>query len=278
MQRCPSGGNFMRMQASRRWDLFASKIPNWLVIIVCYPFIVCTFLLCLTPFTCWSAITRAPLYNFLVKLETCYGKPRRDSGLSPVYSFVWWAVNGPFTVLAMVFLPIGLPLFLWFWLGLRVPWTKDLSGQMQVAQLLSSALLGAVALDVFLWFQLPQLLNPAVLISSVTDELEEHYVRTLAFQRGKETMVAFRIANTGVICFNELHLVLELPEGFEGPTGTRRVELPGVRLAQGETKLDRIPVRCLDSEKEEKGNLRFKATTVECFGTTQIKTKWQLGI
>lgn len=300
------------IELSRKaWSDLVSKVSDWVGCSRYFPLVVPAFLLCLTPLACWPAFTRAPVYNFLVKLDTHGQRTRRGYGLSQPGRTVWWLVNRPFMVGAMASLPIGIPIFLWFWVGLAPHWTASLSNKIDVAQLLSSAVLGGVAIDIFLWFQLPRILCPSVHVATVNvGENCEHYVRSEVLQGGKICFLVFRIVNTGTTHFRGLHIVIRLPTAFlcsrveRGPGGltarmvpsgevvpteeyhpvlglcqeyeylhgTREIVLGPLRLAQGEdTVVSVIVVPPSEVQTLRTGVVWVRASSEDCFGTCQLR-------
>ena len=269
--------------------------------------------LSLTPLGCWPSVSRAPLYNLLIRAEMSKVTGRRGRALSQPGRIVWWAVNRPFMVIGVALLPVGLPSLFWFWLDLQSHWGMNLTEKIQVVQLLAATFVGTVAIDVFLWFQLLRILCPSIHAVWVTFELDtgkfgESYTKCQGFGDGKGDWVFFRTANTGLAHFGPLHIVIDLPPNFDGSTvrregperrllaryrnnefierhpmaprveyeyieGAHQLHLAPVYLAQGDSVV--IPIHVTRTGRDAMPQKRFRVTGASdgCFGTTEVGLK-----
>lgn len=142
---------------------------------------------------------------------------------------IWDLVHPHSSFIALAFLPIGTPISLWLWLDLNSLWNETLDNKVDIVQLLTAALVGAVAVDVFLSFQLQRILRPRVhvgyLISdkSSTDghQFLEDYQYTQNFASGEGIWVHIRITNVGTIDHAGLTVACEIPKDWGGSVITQ---------------------------------------------------------
>jgi len=131
------------------------SLPHLLLIAVLLP-------LSLTPLLFWPPFLRTWLYSSLTmsKLFALGGHP--DPGKRRFGLVIWDCTHPHGVLIASAFIPIGVPLILWFWLSLDPLWSQGLDERVRIAQLLAATLVGGVAMGVFLSFHLQRMLRPRV--------------------------------------------------------------------------------------------------------------------
>ncbi len=182
-------------------------------------------LLCATPliFLPPPLDFRAWYYEALTQTDAFalggYPSPgRRSLGLR-----VWDWTHVYSVVIALVTVPVGLPLALWFSLGLGQYVSQGLSAQVSVAQLLVAVLVGGIAVNVFLSSQLPRLASPRVVCTflmggpSGPEEFLERFVKEETFQSGEPRWVHLRLTNVGTLNYSGLTVSCDIPDGWDVP-------------------------------------------------------------
>ncbi len=137
-----------------------------------------------------------------------------------------WDWLHPKTIIIAAFVfTVGLPLIPWLVLDLEELWTGDartLDDKVQAVQLTVALLLGAVAIQAFLLFQLPSLRPPAVSVrallpsNDISDGLEysarpSQYIEMAS---GSATWVHIRVTNVGVRSYDGISVGIVMPDGF----------------------------------------------------------------
>lgn len=129
-------------------------------------------------------------------------------------------------IVTQFLLVLGVPLVMWFGLDMKPEWLQGGSARLIVVQLLSAALVGAVAIDVFLAFQLPRLLKPRVhacFLQGNPDAVGEpentasvtffrDYTRNVTVIPDKEQWLHILVTNVGTIHLPDLKLSIVFPE------------------------------------------------------------------
>jgi len=163
---------------------------------------------------------RARFYETLIgsKLFALGGFPladRRSFGMR-----VWDNTHVYLMLLALLSLPIGVPLGLWFGLDLGNFFNNDLASKVDTAQLLMAGIIGAIAVNVFLYSQLPRLAKPRVVCRffeahpSHVDAYLERFVVNQRFVPGEARWVFLRITNVGSAHYSGLKVSCEIPDDW----------------------------------------------------------------
>ena len=139
---------------------------------------------------------------------------------------LWTYYHPPSVLAALALVPVGAPLALWFGLGLRSEWGLTLQDNVDIVQLITSSIVGGVAVDVFLLFQLPRMLRPRLHFcylkhkdgSDMREAYLEVYRPELELTGGYWQWVHLRITNVGTIYYSRFTLACELPNEDWGGT------------------------------------------------------------
>jgi hypothetical protein len=195
------------------------------------PLAILLIAICCTPLMYWPPFFRAWLYSVfcMSKVFAAGGYPSaatRSIGLA-----IWDWIHPHSTLVASALLPVGIPLFLWFWLDLKSEWGGTLGNKIGAVQLITAAAVGSVAILIFLSFQLQRMLTPRVhacfLPSDTSSESQGHqfferyeYRQTFKAKRG--AWIHIRITNVSPIDYASLDVSCELPPNWLGSSATRR--------------------------------------------------------
>lgn len=110
-------------------------------------------------------------------------------------------------VIAQLSLPIGVPVALFLVLNLDDVWRlDDTRGAVDVAQLITASVVGAIAINIFLSSQLPRLAQPRIACSFLMSSSEtgyfERYLATDLFAPKEARWIHLRLTNIGTIYYS----------------------------------------------------------------------------
>lgn len=160
---------------------------------------------------------------------------------------VWSTFQVYSMIVAQAFLPIGIPLVLWFSLDLGALVTADLDSKVLVAQLLTAAVIGAIAIGVFLSVQLhrisPVRMSSAFLQNDPRTSYQEHFVHrhvgTERFCSGQLKWIHLRLTNVGTAHLSDFQLRGEFPRDWSVP-GTYRAQMSSEESAVAARASERL--------------------------------------
>ena len=182
--------------------------------------------LCLTPlsFMARPIGIREYFYTALVRSRTLAAtSPAAPGSVSPAVK-VWNWFHAPSLIIALLSIPAGISIWLWFGLGLSEVWSRaGVQNQLDVAQLLASTIVGGIAIDVFLSNQLHGYSPPRIACSFLLSEPASSGHGTESFNEiylgshehvGAPRWFHLRITNVGPVYYSGFSVSLVLPEGW----------------------------------------------------------------
>lgn len=186
-------------------------------------------LLCITPVIFWPPFVRSKLYSALATSKVFTRLQWPDPIYRPWGLWIWDRTHAHSVFLASVFLPLVIPLSLWYYLDLSTFWASNgVESKLTVVQLLSASIFGSVALAAFLSFQLPRILRPRVHICFLKSDIASEegslylgdYVNRQSIRVGRGTWVHVRVANIGTISYSNMTVIFMLPDVLTSQTLT----------------------------------------------------------
>lgn len=167
----------------------------------------------------------------------------------PLALHAWDLVHPQTTFVAAALFTIGVPVVAWFLLGLSDVWAgstvdasdpdkvlKDLQNKVLVVQLIVGLILGAVAIQAFLLFQLPSARPPNVSIRVLTPSTmagvsgngfrySARSAKHIKVESGGAVWIHVRVTNVGVRSYDRISVGAEVP--FETQVGRAWTMLEG---------------------------------------------------
>lgn len=249
------------------WGLF--EVPLFLVLLI----------LNLSALVFLLPQARIWLYKLLLKSKAFGYREGREKGSISCGLKIWDSVHAYSILVTASSVPILLVVVLWLVADLSTLW-QDVTNQASratVAQLVSAAVLGGVAIDVFLITQLPHLMRPRVFVCFLKnnpqsperiDSYFEEFVSKLELKSQQTTTLHFRITNTGTSHLSRIDLRVYPPSsiiftGGQSP-GTPPTAIDKYKAWQegGEGSVVRFAVRDDPSDTAPGASALFRALIV----------------
>ena len=195
-----------------------SSIGNMLLVLV-------LLVICLTPVLFFpEPDVRKWLYRRLATSRPFARTGYPDPNVRSLGMVLWDWTRVYWVVGALLFLPVAAPVVLGFWL-FPADFGNDTQETAGFVQILVTALIGGIAVDVFLSGQLQRLGHARVtstFLLSVPDsrhgdQFVERYERSEEFKPGQLRWVHLRITNVGVVYYSAFTVSCEIPPEWTVP-------------------------------------------------------------
>lgn len=126
------------------------------------------------------------------------------------------------TVIGALLMTVGLPIGIWWWLELSNKWAESIDGKLVVVQLLVASILGVVAIQAFLLFQLPSMRPPRVSCrfykpagGTLNKEYSSRFLDLIELAPGTETWLHLRVTNVGYRRYGNIGVGIVLPDEWK---------------------------------------------------------------
>lgn len=186
------------------------------------PFAFILLVLCFTPLIFWPPFIRSFLYSTLAMSKIFAGRSWPLPEPRPWGLKIWDWTHTHSVFIATLSIPVGAPAIMFFVLNLSETWRMVPTGRLEVVQLLSATIFGAVAVSIFLSLQLPRILRPRIHCCFLISDPQSirrnyflgHYEVIQEFVAGLGQWVHVRITNVGTVKYSGLGVTCKLPEGW----------------------------------------------------------------